>query len=215
MENSLILILVSLVLIVALLFLILYIMKRIKRGFQQSGIGEFVNLVKEADISSQLTPKSISGGDVIFLPLIMRDFPDFDLSFAKSVIDNHVLRSYEDIIYTGNSTATVSNPELHRTAISNYTKTTHVATITFQTAFQYKEQKNNEAAIIIQERCETEYTFYFDEEKTDTNTKSLAMRCSYCGAPFDSMSITSCSYCGNGITMLQDKVWKINKVLIK
>ncbi len=216
---------ITLAIIAGLLVLILVIINRIKESIRRSGVGQFIELAKKADIQSQLEPKSVSGGDRIFLPLILKDYPDFDVEKAKATVATTIGDIFEDkdrknipsnILSVADNINNhykggVTKIKFHTTAISNYVKTSQSATVTFQTAFQffYKDRT-------YQERYETEYTLFYNAELSkDKEDNVVTMRCDYCGAPLADAKTEVCEYCGNSVDLMQNKLWVINNLNIK
>lgn len=116
------------------------------------------NVEKEAEV----TPKSVSAGTSIYLPTIMREFPDFHYDEMKRRAEN-VLTSYLrsldeldaslltegtselqdklrmniDMIRDAGKRVHYKNVKIHRTEINSYRKTQGRCGIVFQTAVQY------------------------------------------------------------------------------
>ncbi len=191
--------------------------RHVINSIKRSGIAEIIEMVKDAEIQYDTTPKSISGGDRIFLPQILRDYPDFDVEKAKAEIENCITLIFTDekqlkgkaktsaqkllTHYSGTITAL----KIHNTAISNYIKSTESATIKFQTSFEIKENDK-----LNQERYETEYTLFFKSKD-----EAVFFNCKNCGAPITSLKTKSCTYCGNGIAFMQERIWVINSIIMR
>ncbi len=191
--------------------------KSIINNIKQSGISEIIDMVREAEVQYDTTPKSISGGDRIYLPKILRDYPDFDVEKAKAEVEKTISLIFHDIErlegnalisaqklithYSGNITAL----KIHNTAISNYIKSKESATIKFQTAFEIKENDK-----LNQERYETEYALFFK-----SNDEVVSFSCENCGAPLSSLNNKTCAYCGNSIAFMQERVWVVNSIIMR
>jgi hypothetical protein len=164
---------------------------------------ELIRMVKTADVKSQLTPKSVSGGDSIFLPQIMRDYPQFNINLAKSVVENGIREQF--------GAEHFADLKVHRTAVSHYGKHYGSSTIKFQTAFQYTSDDGRHGRRISQQKAETEYTFRVRDKDGATNA---ALRCGYCGAPVPRLGDKSCGYCGNEVILDLEQAWEITDINI-
>ncbi len=209
------------VIILAILVTVLVIIDKAKRA----GLGTMLKMAKEADLTSQLTPKSVSGGDSIFLPLILKDYPEFDVELAKNQVEATVCRllnfgdtsplddrfaDFGALLKKQYQGERVSGIKVHRTAISNYVKTKDMATVTFQTAFQFRKGEYT-----VQERFQTEYALYFDVKSLTNDQSTVSLRCSYCGAPLEELGTKFCTYCGNAVSVMQDRAWCIHSVGVR
>lgn len=189
-------------------------------------------MVKHADVQSQRTPRSLSGGDTLFLPIILRDFPEFHLQFAKSEVGNSIVRimnyinggsfqgkekvqAFADSLKEHYHKKSVSNVRIHKTCISNYVKTQGTATIQFQTAFQFDYQDERRGCLTLQERYETDYTYLIQENRMDEGEHAVSVRCGYCGAPAETVGAKQCTYCGTALDVIQDRAWQITSVNMK
>jgi len=212
---------------------VMLIFRKAKKAVRRSGLGSLVRMIKDADLNAQITPKSVSGGDSIFLPKIMKDYPQFNADLAKSVIEN-CIRDIFNALHTGDMSAfkekynekvysqcemflrkygqiSVTGLKVHRTAISGYKKSYGTSTIKFQTAFQYETAGSKDSKRVNQEKFETEYTFRVTEVDGVTNT---ALRCGYCGAPVARLGEKTCTYCDNEIILNLEKAWEITDINI-
>ncbi len=215
METFIVIILIILVIILCIVIAINRIINKIKR----SGISQIVDMVVDADKQYDTKPKSLSGGDSLYLPRILRDYPDFDLEKAKADIERSIALIFNDISQLeGNASVSAqklasryagetSSLRFHNTAISNYIKSSESATIKLQTAFELKINGK-----LKQERYETEYTLFF---KNEANHEVLTFSCENCGAPLTSLNAKTCEYCGNGLSFMQERMWVINSIILK
>lgn len=204
----------------------------LRKTVRESGLSEFLRMVKHADLQSQRTPRSLSGGDTLFLPIILRDFPEFHLQFAKSEIGNNIVgifnyingehfqgkekvQAFADTLKERYEQKAVSNDRVHKTCISNYVKTQGTATIQFQTAFQFDYQDERRGRLTAQERYETDYTYLIQENRMEDGEHAVSVRCGYCGAPMESVGAKLCAYCGTALDVIQDRAWQITGVNMK
>jgi hypothetical protein len=164
---------------------------------------ELIRMVKSADMTAQITPKSVSGGDSIFLPRILRDYPQFNADFAKGKIENHIRGKY--------GAEHFADLKIHRTAISYYKNKYGSSTIKFQTAFQYTSDEGKKGRRISQHKAETKYTFRVRDKDGGTNA---ALRCGHCGAPVARLGDKSCAYCGSEVILDIEQAWEITGINI-
>lgn len=180
------------------------------------------------------TPKTVSGGDRLYIDSIMKDFPDFNLDLAKSYIEEcitdyfqaiesqdvtAVKEKYEESIAKKVS-AIVSDLKsthrqvgyddlkFHKTIIYKYIKAGQDRVIQFQSAFEYT-YTDEKGSRKVQDRMQVDYTYFLESKEGED---SVALRCRYCGAPVSGIGGTVCSYCGNAIVGVIDKVWKITNI---
>lgn len=189
-------------------------------------------MVNNADFQSQITPRSLSGGDSLYINLIKKDFPEFNLELMKSNVEKNIknifnyingaplskeeaVLSFADSIKHKYSDMSVCNIKIHKTCISDYKKAQETATIKFQTAFQFEYQDKKRGSLTAQERYETEYTYLIKTDSLDKNKNTASLRCGYCGAPIEMVGLKICAYCGNLLEVIQDRAWYITNINIK
>ena len=168
--------------------------------------------LKQIELENSNVPLSVSGGNAIYLPKIQKDFPDFHKDVADDIVERFIrgftlgdLAMYSSNCSEGllqkikqsNKLNGASNVKIHKTAISNYSKTSEYATIKYQCAFEYVQQ------IKEQHKYEVEYTFMFK----DTEKEAFSIRCTHCGAPLNESS--TCEFCGTIIVRNIEKAWKM------
>ena len=217
------------------------LLRGVKRALRRSPVGRAVRqagdiagMIKAADMNAQLTPKSVSGGDSLYLPRILKDYPQFNADLAKSVVEN-CIRDIFNSLHAGDMSAfkgkynekvyaqcemflrkyghiAVTGLKIHRTAIAGYTKLYGSSTIKFQTAFQYDTDGGKDGRRINQEKFETEYTFKVTEKD---GAGGAALRCGHCGAPVARLGDKSCNYCGNEVILDLEQAWEITDINIR
>ncbi len=227
----LVLILVILLLIVGLILyirakakeasLLLFGTEDLKEGFEQI----------EAEYAA--TPKSVSAVTSLYLPKIVRDFPEFSVEQMKTRAEN-VLVSYLQALDQKSTTLPADcTPEfrqqlvleiqesrnkqtdlqykeikLHRTEIAGYKKVPGRCIITFQTALQSKNGTK-----LVQSKWNTEAIYVQDSQVTDTELDAgLGLNCPNCGAPITTLGKKICEYCGTEVMELNIHIWAFNRV---
>lgn len=172
----------------------LVIRSKVKRFAKQSfGTSDLSYLMRAAQDAAQDEsyegPKSLSGGDSIFMPRILRDFPDFNLERAKSLAREELTKRLS------------GKPELkiHKIILHDYQRAANEKTIFFQAAVQYKEDGH-----VKQKRYCLHYAYLLPEDGGAT----VAGSCPHCGAPFTSTTQTNCPYCGSLVANVLRNTWK-------
>ena len=167
MNGSLIAIIVILVLCLVLAGIIYYTYCRIREKLRDTsrmlfGTDSMIEGMKQREAEVEMTPKSVSSATNLYMPSIMRDFPEFHYDEMKSRAEN-VLTSYLQSI-TGQNPALLSegtkelkeqlrlrlemlqnqsqresfeNIHIHRTEIHQYRKQKGRQSIVLQSAVEY------------------------------------------------------------------------------
>ena len=168
-------------------------------------------------------PKTVFGATSIYLPQVVRDFPDFHNSDAISAVKTLIYESlairYEgkprftqSVVSDGllamidqSPGHTVKNETVHKVAMSNYTKTRECATITYQASVGYLLDDAP-----VEERYAVEYTMSLRDEYGEKK----ALICPRCGGAYTSTSQTTCAYCGAGIVRDTVKSWRFTSIAL-
>ena len=98
MNSGLIAIIIILVLLLTLAGIIYYAYCNIKKKMQETsqmlfGTDSMIEGMKQRELEMETTPKSVSSATNLYMPSIMRDFPEFHYDEMKSRAEN-VLTSY-------------------------------------------------------------------------------------------------------------------------
>lgn len=167
------------------------ISRRVKRtAGTLSGIGYLISAAKKAAASEnedETKPRSLSGGDSLFLPMIKKDFPDFSVNAAKEAVRKYVKDFYGD----------ADGFRIHRAAISDYIRSGAEKTVVFQCSFELREN-----SLLRQHRAILNYT-----HKQIAGEDYAAQTCPACGAAIPS-GATECAYCGSRLVMTRE-AWEI------
>lgn len=213
-----------------------YQIKRKVRGVSRTlfGTDDILKGIAENEEYINNTPKTVSGGDRLYLDSIMKDFPDFNLDLAKSYIEECITDYFsametQDIttvkekyagsvakkaeaavndLISSNKHVGYDNLKFHKTVIYQYVKSGQDRVIKFQSAFEYT-YTDEQGSKKIQDRMQVDYTYYLESKDGED---SVALRCKYCGAPVSNLGGEVCSYCGNAIVGVIDKVWKVTNI---
>ena len=165
--------------------------RRIRRAAGTlSGIGVLINAAKAAAVSEsedETTPRSLSRGDSLYLPMIKKDFPDFSLNAAKEAVRAHMTERFggEDGF------------RIHRMAIGDYLRSGSEKTVVFQCAYELREDGK-----LRQHRALVDYT-----HKQLTDEQYAAQTCPACGAAIRAGAM-ECAYCGSRLVMTR-AAWEV------
>ena len=222
----------------AVLLFVLYVILRAKvqqislRAFGTRDIREGHS---QAEREADDTPCSVSGGDPLYLPQILRDFPEFNRELAVSQIEtclrdvfsgietgqavekplygpavlSFVRDRIDDLAAEGNEVH-FSGLCFHRTAISRYLPTGYDRTIRFQSAFEVFRSENGGPARKQQEKYQLDYTYTLRED--GGAAAQVSLRCPHCGAPVSKIGEKICPYCGNGVVSPLSQTWRITNI---
>ncbi len=170
--------------------------KRIRRKVNRAAgnLGSLAAMAGLAAVASQMsesndeTPRSLSGGDSLYLPQILKDFPDFNLTSAKEKVREYLQERFAD----------AEDFAIHNIIISDYRKAGFEKTIVFQCAYELKEEDQKR-----QKRCNVHYSYRVSGE----TGSYAAPNCPNCGAPV-APGRTDCPYCGARLFMTE-AAWSI------
>lgn len=179
---------------VAAAIAVIYVIIRNKiRRFSRSvfGTGNIIHALKDIDSVQDQNPRSLNGCDSLLIPKILKDFPDFDVSLAKTYARDHLreqLRDKEDLV-------------IHNVVIARYLRSEAQKTIVFQAAVAYKENGKPEQA-----RYDLDYTYLLN-----SGSDSVAANCPNCGAPLG-YGISECPYCGSRVANVLGNTWSFTEM---
>lgn len=200
------------------------------------GTTDLKEAIELSEIQNQNTPKSLSGMEVICLPLIEKDFPDLNINELKRQAEASIIsyfecleaKEYKDITNASENIKTYitsrisdigkdenvkyDSIKIHRTIINKYEKKDGIATICFQTALEYMYSKNDGNLKKIQDRIETEFIYIIDRNKVNIKAKGIGLNCPNCGAPIKSVGDKTCEYCGTGVVDIVKRTWYLNNI---
>lgn len=187
----------------AVLFVALIIYYAARRKIR-SWLGRFSGIASVGSLMSSFRsmeqeeepPKSLGGADTIYLPEILKDFPDFNSSAAK----NKVKEKLKQLLSGKNQI------RIHNVVISGYTRTTVERTIIYQAALEYR--KNGK---LIQKRYCLHYSFVLRDDKGE----SIAANCPNCGGAISATNQTVCEYCDSRIVNVLGNTWTFTDIFEK
>lgn len=171
--------------------------KRQVREFSQMAFGtdSLVEGFKKTEVEAQQTPKSLAGMDSVFLPRILKDFPEFNVDVAKndvrSELRNH-LKAKQAV-------------KIHNVVIRDYKKHKFESVIVMQASAEYIENSRK-----YQKRYNFNYVYALLGAENETN---IAAVCPNCGGPISDTSLANCEYCGARLVKLIEQSWKVKEIV--
>ncbi len=175
------------VMIIIVIFLI--------RNFSSKAFGtpSLSEAIEMQDRLEETTPKSLNGMDSVFLPKIMADFPDFNITLAKTNVKDKLREVLKD----------KAELYIHSVVISNYVRADIEKTIFFQAALQFRENGR-----LNQKRYILQYAFVLNTDSGDT----VAANCPNCGGAVSETNQKVCEFCGSRLVNVLGNTWKFTEV---
>lgn len=201
----------AVMIVVAMLLIVVIAVVKIRRRmrrFLNSAevclVRELVRSAQNGELQQEEQPKSLGGMTSIYLPQILRDFPEFNWEEMREMVERAVKE------YLGQ----VPDVRIHRTVISGYQKHGGNSTVICETAAQYTcKEQSGEPAHTVQTACVTELVYTYDQSKNPET--AAAITCPNCGAPVRRLGIKQCEYCGSILKVDNLEIWKVNRVATK
>ena len=155
------------------------------------GSPDMISNLSKLEKETQDRPRSLSGCDSILLPDIIKDFPDFDSTLAKSSLRDNLK---EHIV-------SEKPPVIHNVVIYRYLRSQSQRTIVFQAAAAC--WRNGEKQ---QKRFKVHYSNIVTGDGT-----AVAANCPNCGAALG-YGQTVCSYCNSRVVNVLGNTWKFTRL---
>lgn len=174
---------------------VLAVRKAIRRFSRQYfGTADFSGLLRGISVDEE-KPKSLSGMDTVYLPQILKDFPDFNPTLAETYVKEQ-LRS-----------ACAGKPDfrIHNIVIHSYERTQAENAIIYQAALEYRESGK-----LQQKRYCLRYAYLLPQDG-----KTAAANCPNCGAPLSEFRQRVCEYCGSRLVNIMGNTWRFTEVFEK
>ena len=238
MSPLLILLICIAALIVVILLLILSVYYKFKRTLGISNFNSFIDEVKQNDRNNYSTKKDIFGMTRIIEPLIVKDFPDFNLKHLYSSIETNLTsilnaKTKLDTSYLNKGLSLIkgrivkeindmkdegiiqkyTSIRFNDHALKTYKKSNGTATITTTSSVSYNYESNLDERKYNDLRCETKYEcefiYIYDEDKFKEKQKSFGVHCPNCGAPVKGLGDLTCTYCGSEVKKINLRNWEM------
>lgn len=214
--------------IVVIIIVITNMIKRIHRKITTnviSPIRDIVNGINQVrtsvDNGDFEEKKSVGGATSLYLPKIMKDFPQFHKEDAESEVKT-VLENY---LYYRYGTATEFNTSLvNQNLFKNLTKESsgNVSQMVFNGIAIYAYEKSKEYATILykvsvgfnidSKRIETRYSVKYTNQLSEHEIASVGMKCPNCGAPLGETKYVACPYCNAKIIKDTIMNWAVTSI---
>ena len=213
MNGSLIAIIVILVLCLVLAGIIYYAYCRIREKLRDTsrmlfGTDSMIEGMKQREAEVEMTPKSVSSATNLYMPSIMRDFPEFHYDEMKSRAEN-VLTSYLQSI-------TRQNPALLSEGTKELKEQLRLRLEMLQNQSQRESFENihiHRTEIHQYRKQNVELVYIQDQDMVENQEDAgLALNCPNCGAPLPGLGAKKCIYCDTPIVEYNLRIWNFSRV---
>lgn len=164
-------------------------MSRFTRQF--FGTSSILEAMQTIETEAETSPRSLNGCDSLLLPRIIRDFPDYDASLAKTYAREYLLKELGH--HTGFT--------VYNIVIARYLPSAAQKTIVFQAAVSWREDSKT-----LQKRFELDYVYILGQADS-----SVAANCPNCGAALG-YGESVCSYCGSRVANVLGNTWRFTQL---
>lgn len=175
------------------IYLLYRIVSRKLRQFSRQVFGktDILEALGDLDLELQETPRSLNACDSLLLPQILRDFPDYDPTLAKTYVRRYLTEQF----------GSKEGFTIHAIATARYLPSAVQKTIVFQASVSWLESGKRS-----QKRFDLHYTYLL--ESADA---SVAANCPNCGAALG-YGITECPYCSSRVANVLGNTWKFTQI---
>ena len=206
-DNQVMAVMIVVAMLLIVVIAVVKIRRRMRRFLNSAEVclvRELVRSAQNGELQQEEQPKSLGGMTSIYLPQILRDFPEFNWEEMREMVERAVKE------YLGQ----IPDVRIHRTVISGYQKHGGNSTVICETAAQYTcKEQSGEPAHTVQTACVTELVYTYDQSKNPET--AAAITCPNCGAPVRMLGIKQCEYCGSILKVDNLEIWKVNRVATK
>ncbi len=231
-DNQVMAVMIVVAMLLIVVIAVVKIRRRMRRFLNSAEVclvRELVRSAQNGELQQEEQPKSLGGMTSIYLPQILRDFPEFNWEELRTEVE----RSVKELLETKNvwSAGVV---RIHKTVISRYQKYNGTASILCETAAEYwtkaENQENsqttarnvrqsakgqhgqNDAAQQTRKKqtvCEAELIYVYNSSLSGT---AASLVCPNCGAPVEELGVKKCRYCGSVLEVSGARSWKVQNV---
>lgn len=222
------------ILFLAAVVLLIQIRRSLRRFLNSAEIRflrEFLRSAQSAGEEQEEQPKSLGGMTSIYLPQILRDFPELNWEEMQSEVERAVKEFLEK-----ENIQSAGKVRIHKTVINRYQRYGGSASIFCETAAEYwvearpvgntgmnaqkitkgrlgeQHQTDRQAPRKKQTVCETELVYIYDSGKAGA---AASVVCPNCGAPVEQLGVKHCRYCGSALEISGMRAWKVQRVTEK
>lgn len=172
----------------ALLILWLVVRKKLRDfSYRLFGTRHLLSVLSRADIQNEDHPRSLSGCDQLIIPQILEDFPDFDVTMAKSYARDYLKKELAD----------KASLTIYNVVLSRYLRSRAQKTIVFQAAVSYHSGGEK-----LQKRFDLHYTYLLSGRES-----TVAANCPNCGGTLG-YGDTVCPYCNSTVVNVMGNTWE-------
>ena len=174
---------------------------------------ELVRSAQAGELQQEDQPKSLSGMTSIYLPQILRDFPEFNWEEQQAAVEAKV-----KLFLEAQNVETAGAVRIHRTVISRYQKYGGTASILCETAENghvcggvYRKQEPQKMTQVHKKQtvCAAELLYVYDPGLSGA---AASVICPNCGAPVEKLGVKQCRYCGSVLHVSGIMAWTVQNV---
>ena len=181
---------------------------------------ELVRSAQAGELQQEDQPKSLSGMTSIYLPQILRDFPEFNWEELRAEVE----QSVKELLETKN-VRSAGAVRIHKTVISRYQKYNGTASILCETAAEYwpqaenghvcggvyRKQEPQKMTQVYKKQtvCAAELLYVYDPGLSGA---AASVICPNCGAPVEKLGAKQCRYCGSVLHVSGIMAWTVQNV---
>lgn len=181
---------------------------------------ELVRSAQAGELQQEDQPKSLSGMTSIYLPQILRDFPEFNWEEQQAAVEAKV-----QLFLEVQNVEAAGAVRIHRTVISRYQKYGGTASILCETAAEYwpqaenghvcggvyRKQEPQKMTQVYKKQtvCAAELLYVYDPGLSGA---AASVICPNCGAPVEKLGAKQCRYCGSVLHVSGIMAWTVQNV---
>ena len=181
---------------------------------------ELVRSAQAGELQQEDQPKSLSGMTSIYLPQILRDFPEFNWEEQQAAVEAKV-----QLFLEAQNVEAAGAVRIHRPVISRYQKYGGTASILCETATEYwpqaenghvcggvyRKQKPQKMTQVHKKQtvCAAELLYVYDPGLSGA---AASVICPNCGAPVEKLGAKQCRYCGSVLHVSGIMAWTVQNV---
>lgn len=219
---------IFLIIILLIILFILYVIYKVKKFLRENFNSDSLKeIIKETELEEETRMKTLYGMESVYIPILEKDFKELNINELKSIAEENIINCFRCInkkstkdfksssqkvitwvnekISSLKENDTYSDVKIHKTVLNKYEKNNVIATIIFQTAFEYKINDKKKQA-----RMQTEFIYIIDSD--NIKSKAIGLNCPNCGAPIKSLGDKKCEFCGTGVIDIVKRVWTLNNM---
>jgi len=176
----------------------IFVIYRIVRGKlrrfsrQVFGNDDLLDALSQLETEAEETPRSLNACDSLLLPRILKDFPDFDMTMAKTYLREYLQKQF----------SAQQDLRIHSLAAARYLPSAAQKTIIFQAAVSWLEEGRRS-----QKRFDIHYTHLIS-----TSDPTVAANCPNCGGALG-FGQNQCPYCGSRVVGVLKNTWTFTQIL--